>query len=217
MQGRMRSGAFLTLALTGLAFTGCGVAIANPIPPGYQDFPVAPSEFVSQVSTPRIADDFEPAYGGGVGLIEWWGSLSAGPWQITLYSNANPDPTTPDDGGASVIVEPFDVGAWSDDIFYYATYVSGAGWRMASHHSYWLSVASLEPGWTWAVGDGQPESGSQRQLAVESLTADAWASLDPPAQLAFSVWPTGVPEPGTLVLMMIGVLGISLSRRRMIH
>jgi len=105
MRGAFRSGVIPILVMTGLALTRSGVAVANPIPPGYQDLPVAPSEFVSQVPTPLIADDFEPAFSGLIAFVEWWGSLSAGPWQVTLYDNADPDPTTPDDGGASVAVE----------------------------------------------------------------------------------------------------------------
>jgi len=208
MQGRLRTCVFLTLAMTGLAMTRCGVALANPVPPGYEDFPVAPSEFVSQVTTPLIADDFEPAFSGVIAFVEWWGSLSAGPWQVTLYDNADADPATPDDGGSSVFVEPFSVQQWNSDIFYYAADVSSAGWRLTKRDPYWLSVASVEPGWTWALGDGQPEFGWQRQFAVGSAAAGQWASLEPPSDLAFGVWPTLVSEPGDWVLVLIGVLGL---------
>jgi hypothetical protein len=217
MQRLCRSAVFLTLAVTGLASTYCGVARANPAPPGYSDFPVVPSEFVSQLPAPRIADDFEVAYGGPISLVEWWGSLSTGPWEVTLYSNSDADPTTPDDGGSSVIVDAFNVQEGSGDIFHYFAFVGGAGWRVTARDSYWLSVASFEPAWTWALGDGQPEFpefGWQRQFAVESVAADAWAPLEPPSQMAFQVWPTLVPEPETFVLMVFGLAGIGLSRRR---
>lgn len=214
----MRLGAFrtrllVTLAAVGPAAAGSGTALANPVPPGYQDFPVAPSEFVSQVPTPLLADDFEPAFNGTVAFIEWWGSLSAGPWQVALYANADPDPTTPDNGGASLAVEPFIVQEWSNGIFYFAADLGSAGWRLTARDSYWLSVASFEPGWTWALGDGQPEFGGQQQRAVGSIGADAWASLEPPSQLAFGIWPTLAPEPGALVLMVIGILGLGLALR----
>jgi hypothetical protein len=201
------------MAAVGLAFAGCGASVANPIPPGYQDLPVAPSEFVAQVPTPLIADDFEPAFNGPVAFIEWWGSLSAGPWQLTLYSNADPDPTTPDDGGSSIVVEPYRIQQWNSDIFYYAADLSGADWRLTRRNSYWLGVASFESGWTWALGDGQPEFGWQQQRAVGSFSDGAWLPLDPLAQLAFGVWPTLVREPGTGMLIAIGLLGLGVGRR----
>ena len=211
----VRSKGIAALSIVILGTACCGAAVANPIPPAYQDFPTAPSEFVSHVPTPLIADDFEPGLNGKIAFVEWWGSLSDGPWEITLYANADPDPASPDDDGASIFVGPLWVEVWEQDLFHYAADVSDLGWTMIEGESYWLSVASFEPGWTWALGDGVPDFfGAQRQLAVGSLDAGPWAPLDPPSHLAFVVWPTLVPEPGAMMLTALGLVGLGLVRRR---
>jgi len=57
------------------------------------------------------------------------------------------------------------VQEWGNGIFYYAADLSSAGWSLTKYDSYWFSVASFEPGWTWAlVMASQSSAGSASWL-----------------------------------------------------
>jgi hypothetical protein len=209
-------GAWLQAAMViaGLCFGG--TALANPIPPVYLDFPVAPGTFVSHTRGPLLADDFVSPMGRRIVLVEWWGSESDAPWELTLYSNTDADPTQPD---ASRSIIPFVEPRWAypvdDEIFYYAAEVDDPAWVLAKDQSYWFGVASYGEGWTWALGSGDPGFGVQRESGVVSPDGVAWDSLRPTTNFAFGLWPELVPEPGALLLLGLGLTGLALSRRRL--
>jgi len=210
-------GAWLKMAaaISGLCFGS--TALANPIPPAYLDFPVGPGTFVSHTRGPILADDFVSPMNRRIVFVEWWGSESDAPWELTLYSNTDGDRTLPDAVRSTIpFVEPRWAYPVDDEIFYYAADVDDPAWVLASGQSYWFGVASYGEGWTWALGSGDPELGGvQRESAVVSPDGTAWESLEPTTNFAFGLWPELVPEPGMALLLGLGLTGIAWSRRRL--
>lgn len=211
-------GGWTIAALAALGLCLDHAALANPLPPVYLEFPAGPGPYVSQVGGPLLADDFTSRTSRRIVAVEWWGSYTEAPWVLTLYPNADGDPTRPDPDGSSIaLVEPRRSDPWPDvGVHHYYADVSDPAWRVEKGQSYWLGVASYGPEWTWALGRGRPALGSlQRQAAVVAADGVDWEALAPPTSFAFAVWPFGVPEPGSLVLLGLGLTGIALSQRRL--
>lgn len=209
-------GAWTAAVLSLAALCVGGRTLANPIPPAYVDFPVGPGPFVSLVGGPVLADDFTSPMGRRIVFVEWWGSYSNAPWVLTLYSNTDAEPELPDGAGSTIpFVEPRWAYPWDDGIYYYAAEVDDPAWVLTKGQSYWLGVASYANSWTWALGDGEPRFGSQSQDAVVSTDGVAWETLAPPTSLAFGLSLELVPEPGSLLLIGLGLTGLALSRRRL--
>jgi len=90
----------------------------------------------------------------------------------------------------------------------YSYDLTGLGFQELSGIEYWISVIpdlTFPPQWGWATGTGgdgvayQDFFGSRSQLAADQ---------------AFTLIGTAVPEPGTLVMLGTGVLGLAGAIRR---
>jgi hypothetical protein len=209
-------GAWLEAATAVVVLCFGGSALANPILPGYLDFPAGPGTLVSRVGGPILADDFTSATGRRIVLVEWWGSFSRAPWELTLYSNSDAESALPDGAISTIpLVRPRWAYPWDEEIYYYGADVDDPAWVLAKGQSYWLSVVSEGDDWIWALGEGMPRFGSQSQSAVVAPDGVAWETLPPPTNFAFGLSPEFVPEPGSLLLLGLGLTGIALSRRRL--
>jgi hypothetical protein len=86
--------------------------------------------------------------------------------------------------------------------------LSGLGFQELSGVEYWLSVVpdlSFPPQWGWATGTGGDGAGYQTYFGQSGPTG---------ADQAFTLIGTQVPEPGTLVMLGTGVLGLAGAIRR---
>jgi len=90
----------------------------------------------------------------------------------------------------------------------YSYDISGLGFQELSGIEYWLSVVpdlSFPPQWGWATGTGGDGKAYQSYFGQNGpLGADQ----------AFTLIGTAVPEPGTLVMLGTGVLGLAGAIRR---
>jgi hypothetical protein len=85
--------------------------------------------------------------------------------------------------------------------------LSGLGFQELSGIEYWLSVVpdlNFPPQWGWATGTGGDGVGYQDYFGQRQQIGDS----------AFTLIGTAVPEPGTLVMLGTGVLGLAGAIRR---
>jgi len=200
----------------------------DPLPAGLEDF----CDDVTALCYQEAADDFVITAAVEISGINWWGA----------YTNANQFDEVPDDFSLRILdaafglvadinvggVTRFDTGLNAldlgtvRDIFGYEANIAPL---LLTAGQYYLSVVNNTAGdelghrWSWqsTAGVSGTVAQARQSNAVFADTTTGWENTgDPPDvpgyDLAFNI--TTVPEPSTIALFGIGILGLRLARRR---
>jgi len=164
------------------------------------------------------ADDFVLGSSATIEAVTWQGANSPagapGPdaFRILFYT----DPIDP-----SSLVASFDVGAANrsdsgstigagDVLYNYWANLGGAGFIATAGTRYWISIVNDElvapiDYWTWAGGPNGSMAGSFNN-------GQNWFSQE--GSTNFTLDSAPIPEPATLSLVAIGLVGLSRARKR---
>ena len=177
---------------------------------------------------PVLADDFNPAVGGWVSSVTWWGSAAASDvWEITFHSDATnpasglhePAYTAPSGGLSQHFVNATGVDPDGDQVFEYTALWTPQDLALTAGATYWFSVANSLSGWTWALTDGvAPSVGSESHAPTQSVGGlpsiiagphdGPWSPILDGTDFAFKI--NVVPVPAAVWLFgtaLIGLLG----------
>ncbi len=139
------------------------------------------SNFISRHNTagPVLADDFNPAVGGQVSSVTWWGSAAASQqWEITFHSDAinpasglhEPAFTSPRGGLSQHFANAIGVDPDGDQVFEYTALWTPQDMVITAGATYWFSVANSLGGWRWALTDGiAPSVGAESHAPTQSV------------------------------------------------
>jgi PEP-CTERM motif-containing protein len=188
------------------------------------------------VGGPVLADDFTSAVTGRVARIEWWGSqASSTVWEVTFHNDAGGFPADTDAGGVNQssfggisqhFVNATGIDPDGDGVFEFSASWIPQDVFLTAGTDYWFSTANNNPGWLWAdAGGPSPLVGTEQFTAVESTGVGPnggphfgpWIPLANPAgakqDFAFRIL-VDVPEPSTMAVFGLGLLGLGFVRRR---
>ncbi len=183
----------------------------------------------------RSADDFDVAGPTSIGVVTWYGfffpsSASTNPASFDVFFYDD-DPTG---GSIGLPVEPPIYSTRVEGVVGVDTGISASGttifeWTSAiplavlpAAGKYWISVQGVPESpfpsaelWLWAYSETEPEGDS---TAFKDDLTDFWTELPPelPEEEGFNALAFAllVPEPGTFSLVLLGLSGLGLVRRR---
>lgn len=191
---------------------------------------IPPNTSFHNATGPVIADDFNPAVGGSITHLTWWGSNPASLGFEVVLQNNNPalgEPAlTPAGntatGGLKQFVTATETAFSIPGIFQFDADVA-PGWNVSAGTEYWLTVADFNNGWNWAEALSGPTIGSELFNAHQSTGSGCldggphcgpWTDIH--TDFAFRI--AAVPEPATWAMMLVGFFGLGATlrgRRRM--
>ena len=157
----------------------------------------------------RTADDFVLSSTETISGLNFWGELVEGSYDFTytFYADNGGAPGTAllTTGGSlsTTIVNPT-LNFYTSDLSTPFTATAGT--------TYWLSIFDQAPASAWAWGNAVSTVGAtSRQESNDA--PNSWSSINA-FNLAFEATTTSVPEPGSIALALIGLVGLGFSRRK---
>jgi len=158
----------------------------------------------------QMADNFSISAGGSITEVKWWGHYGndmTDDFTIRFYSDNSGSPDTL--LATHHIVSADEKTAISPTTYAYDAELTSA-FTATAGTAYWISILNGSSGdWGWF------SSNQTGLLAMRPTDNDTWAGL-PKGDLSFELdgTTTEVPEPTTMLLLGLGLIGLAGARRK---